>query len=49
MRIDLAPEEIADVFLTQLFGFVIGAVDSIESRLGDLRRTIDVFARGIAP
>lgn len=49
VRSDLAPEEIADVFLTQLFGFVIGAVDSIESRLGDLRRTIDVFARGIAP
>ena len=49
VRSDLAPEEIADVFLTQLFGFVIGAVDSIESRLGELRRTIDVFARGIAP
>jgi hypothetical protein len=49
VRTDLAPEEIADVFLTQLFGFVIGAVDSIESRLGELRRAIDVFARGIAP
>lgn len=49
VRADLAPEEIADVFLTLLFGFVIGAVDSIESRLGELRRTIDVFARGIAP
>jgi AcrR family transcriptional regulator len=49
VRSDLAPEEIADVFLTQLFGFVIGAADSIESRLGELRRTIDVFARGIAP
>jgi AcrR family transcriptional regulator len=49
VRRDLAPEEIADVFLTQLFGFVIGAVDSIESRLGELRRSIGIFARGIAP
>jgi AcrR family transcriptional regulator len=49
VRADLAPEEIADVFLTQLFGFVIGAIDSIEGRLDELRRTIAVFARGVAP
>jgi AcrR family transcriptional regulator len=49
VRSDLAPEEIADALLTQLFGFVIGAVDSIGGRLGDLRRTIGVFARGVAP
>jgi AcrR family transcriptional regulator len=49
VRTDLAPEEIAGVFLTALFGFVIGGVDSIETRLEDFRRIIDVFAKGIAP
>jgi AcrR family transcriptional regulator len=49
VRSDLAPEDIANIFLTALFGFVVGAVDSIESRLGEFRLIIDVFARGIAP
>ncbi len=49
LRSDLAPEEIADVFLTALFGFVISAVDALDDRLAEFRRIIDVFARGIAP
>jgi AcrR family transcriptional regulator len=49
VRTDLAPEDVANIFLTALFGFVVGAVDSIESRLDEFRRIIDVFARGIAP
>ncbi len=49
VRTDFAPEEIAGVFLTALFGFVIGRVDSIDSRLEEFGRIIDVFARGIAP
>ena len=49
VRSDLAPEDIANVFLTALFGFVIGAVDSIEDRLDEFASIIDVFARGIAP
>jgi AcrR family transcriptional regulator len=48
VRADLAPEDVTAIFLTALFGFVVGAVESIEDRLDEFRRIIDVFARGIA-
>lgn len=49
VRADISPEEIAGIFLTSLFGFVIGTVESMEGRLSDFDRFIEVFVRGIAP
>lgn len=49
IRTDLSPEEITGVFVTTLFGFVVGAADSLEDRLQEFVRAVDVFERGIAP
>jgi AcrR family transcriptional regulator len=49
VRTDLSPEEITGVFLTTLFGFVVSAADSLEDRLQEFERAIDVFSKGITP
>jgi len=49
VRTDLSAEEITGVFLTTLFGYVVGATDAMEERRHEFERAVDVFARGIAP
>jgi len=49
VRTDLSPEEITFVFLTTLFGYIVGATDALEERRHEFERAVDVFARGIAP
>ncbi len=49
IRTDLSAEEITGIFLTTLWGFVVGATDSIENRMHEFVRALDVFERGIAP
>ena len=48
IRDDLSPEEVARIFLSNLFGFIVAAVDYEES-LSEFGRVIDVFVRGISP
>ena len=49
VRKDLSPEEITGVFLVTLFGFVVGAPDTLAERMPEFARAVDVFERGIAP
>ena len=48
VRTDLPPEEIANIFLTSLFGFVATSIDALEERLEEFGRIIDVFVRGVS-
>ncbi len=48
VRADLPPEEIANIFLTSLFGFVATSLDALEERLDEFGRIIDVFVRGVS-
>ncbi len=49
VRTDMAPEDIATILLTTLFGFVLTSGDSLEERIEAFGRAVDVFARGIEP
>jgi AcrR family transcriptional regulator len=50
VRADLMPSELTMIFLTSMFGVMLGRTDPLGPELRpSLKRVIDVFVRGVAP
>lgn len=49
VRSDYSPEEITGIFLTTLFGFIVGTTEPLEERRHDFERAVEIFSKGITP